>query len=83
MYPENKKKLKFFPFSFFSVFLENLFFQGWRKMYAQKKCVAPVGSEGVTQAVSKPFLVYFQLPALFLRLERGCGHGMAAAAACG
>jgi len=28
MYPENKKQTGFFQFSFFSVFPENLFFQG-------------------------------------------------------
>jgi hypothetical protein len=56
MYAENKKKTEFFPFSFFELFLENLFFQGWRNVCV-KKCPATFGYEGVTQAVSKPFLV--------------------------
>lgn len=47
-------------------------------MYLKKSVSTPVGSEGVSQTVSKPFLVFFQLP-VFLRNH--CGGETAAAAA--
>ena len=77
MYAENKKKNGFFPFSFFSVFPENLFFQGWRNVFEKSVSAPPVGSEGVSQTVSKPFLVFFSCPFFCETTAAAAGNRMA------
>jgi hypothetical protein len=66
MYAENKKKNGFFPFSFFSVFPENLFFQGWRNVFEKISVDGrPPVLKGFLKQYQSLFLFFFSCRARF------------------
>ena len=66
--PKIKNKGGFFLFWFFVYFSQNMFFQGLRNVskkvekFKKNYASVPVGSEGVSSTLSKPFLVFFSCP---------------------